>query len=160
MDQGYVQRTAFKSGRGRPAHRYSLTEQGRRKTGANFADLAMALWHGIRDIKDPEVRCGLFQRIARRLVDQYADQIVGRTLEEKMESVGTLFGKRRVPITVESSGELPVLTVWACPYPELAEQDRTICTMERMIFSELFGRNVHLDKCRLDEGNCCTFELN
>jgi len=84
-----------------------------------------------------------------------------------MESVGTLFGKRRVPITVESSGELPVLTVWACPYPELAEQDRTICTMERMIFSELFGRNVHLDKCRLDEGkcrldegNCCTFELN
>ena len=160
MAQGYVQRASAKSSRGRPAHRYSLTDKGRRKTGANFADLAIALWHEIRAIKDPEVRRGLFQRISRRLVDLYADQIVGTTIEEKMESVGELFGERQVPVTVDSSGELPVLTVWACPYPQLAEQDRTICAMERMMLSDLLGQNVRLDKCRLDEGSCCTFELN
>jgi len=50
--------------------------------------------------------------------------------------------------------------VLACPYPDLVEQDRAVCAMERMMFSDLLGQNVRLDKCRLDEGNCCTFGLN
>ena len=37
MAQGYVRREAIESsGRGRPSHRYELTTEGRRKTGANF----------------------------------------------------------------------------------------------------------------------------
>ena len=159
MSQGYVDRAVASSGRGRPAHRYSLTESGRRKSGANFADLAVALWQEIRQIKDPEVRGGLLQRIARRLVDLYADQIKGDTPVEKLQAIGDLLGERRIPVTVNEAGQLPVLTVWACPYPELAEQDRSICAVERMIFAELIGDSVRLDKCRLDEGNCLYFSI-
>ena len=46
MGQGYIERFAEKVGRGRPSHQYRLTKAGRRKTGANFADLAIALWGG------------------------------------------------------------------------------------------------------------------
>ena len=160
MSQGYVDRVVAGSGRGRPSHRYSLTESGRRKSGANFADLAVALWQEIRQIKDPEVRRGLLQRIARRLVDLYVDQIKGDTAVEKLKAIGDLLGERHIPVTIDEAGQLPVLTVWACPYPELAEQDRSICAVERMIFAELIGDSVRLDKCRLDEGHCCTFQLN
>ena len=160
MSQGYVDRLVAGSGRGRPSHRYSLTESGRRKSGANFADLAVALWQEIRQIKDPEVRRGLLQRIARRLVDLYADQVKGDTAVEKLQAIGDLLGERHIPVTIDEAGQLPVLTVWACPYPELAEQDRSICAVERMIFAELIGDSVRLDKCRLDEGHCCTFQLN
>ena len=48
MAQGYINRSSVKASRGRPAHRYVLTNKGRRKTGANFADLAMALWQSGR----------------------------------------------------------------------------------------------------------------
>lgn len=144
-------------GRGRPSHRYELTEAGRRKTGANFADLAIALWQEIREIKDPEVRQGLLQRVARRLADSYGSQIRGKTLAEKMESLAQLFGERRIPFTVDHSNSLPVLTALACPYPELAEQDRTVCSMERILFSELLGESVRLTECRLDGESCCTF---
>ena len=160
MAQGYVDRSIANLGRGRPAHRYSLTEAGRRKSGANFGDLAMALWQEIRQIKDPAVRQGLLQRIAKRLVQVYEDQIEGNTPVEKLKSIGDLLGERHIPVSVDEDGQLPVLTVWACPYPELAEQDRSVCAMERMMFSELIGESVRLDKCRLDEGHCCTFELN
>jgi len=160
LAQGYVDRKVVRSGRGRPAHQYLLTDAGRRKSGANFADLAIALWQEIRQIKDPEVQQGLLQRIVRRMVDLYSDQIVGSTPAEKLQAIGELLGERRIPVTVDDSGQLPVLTVWACPYPELAEQDRSVCAMERMMFAELIGDSVRLDKCRLDEGNCCTFELN
>ena len=164
MAQGYIERTLERtsspSGRGRPSHCYRLTAKGRRKTGANFADLAVALWQEVRSIQDLEVRRGLLQRISRRLVSMYADQIEGETIEQRMQSLKKLLSGRNIPVAVESSGGLPVLTVLACPYPDLAEQDRTICSMERIMFAELLGENLTLNQCRLDEGSCCTFVAN
>lgn len=160
MAQGYIDREATRAGRGRPSHQYRLTSKGRRKTGSNFADLAIALWQEIRSIEDPDVRRGLLQRLAKRLVAAYADQIEGTSVEEKMESVATLFGDRKVPFTVtREADKLPVLTALACPYPELAEQDKSICSMEKMLFSELLGESVNLSQCRLDGESCCTFEV-
>lgn len=160
MAQGYIDRATARAGRGRPSHQYRLTAKGRRKTGSNFADLAIALWQEVRAIQDLDVRRGLFQRLAKRLADVYADQIAGETIDEKMESLATLFGERKVPFTVtHGEGKLPVLTALACPYPDLAEQDRTICSMERILFSELLGEQVSLSQCRLDGESCCTFEV-
>ena len=161
MAQGYVDRQATKAGRGRPSHRYVLTTSGRRKTGSNFADLAIALWQEIRDIKDLDVRRGLLQRLSRRLVQMYSDEIDGESLEEKMESLAEVFEARKVPFSVEQvEGSLPILTALACPYPDLAEQDRSICSLEKILFSELLGERVNLSKCRLDGENCCTFEVS
>jgi predicted ArsR family transcriptional regulator len=155
---GDIQRNAARGKRGRPVHRYSLTDQGRRRAGANFADLAIALWAEIREIKDPEVRRGLLQRVSKRLATLYAGRIHGSTLEEKMESLAQVFRERQIPFEVQGSRELPILQATACPYPDLAEQDRTVCSMERILFSELLGENVRLSNCRLDGHNCCTFE--
>jgi predicted ArsR family transcriptional regulator len=161
MAQGYIDRETSRAGRGRPSHRYVLTSKGRRKTGANFADLALALWQEIRAIQDPEVRTGLIQRIARRLADMYAGRVQGGTVDEQLHALAEVFNDRRVPFVVEPTvkGQLPVLTALACPYPELAEQDRSVCAMERMLFAEVLGESVRLSKCRLDGDHCCSFEV-
>ena len=158
LTRGDIERRTERISRGRPVHRYGLTEKGRRRAGANFGDLAMALWQEIREIKDPEVRRGLLARISRRLATLYAGQIHGSTLEERMQSLAEVFRERQIPFEVERKHELPLLTATACPYPDLAEQDRTVCSMERIMFSELLGENVRLSNCRLDGHNCCTFE--
>ena len=155
---GEIQRKAEKAGRGRPAHRYEITDKGRRKGGNNFSDLAIALWEEVRHIQDPEVRRGLLSRISSRLAGSYAAEIRGTNLKEKMESLAKAFSDRRMPFEVDYSQELPVLAATACPYPDLAEQDRSVCSMEKMMFSELLGENMHLSNCRLDGGGCCTFE--
>jgi DeoR family transcriptional regulator, suf operon transcriptional repressor len=158
LARGEIERSTEKLTRGRPIHRYELTEKGRRRAGANFADLAVALWEEIREIKDPEVRRGLLQRISRRLAASYAGQVHGSSLDERMESLAELFRQRQIPFEVERKNDLPVLRANACPYPELAEKDRSICSMERMMFSEMAGENLQLSSCRLDGHNCCTFE--
>src|SRR5438477_5489094 len=144
LSRGDIERHTQRISRGRPVHRYGLTEKGRRRAGANFADLAAALWHEIRGIKDPEVRRGLLARISRRLATLYAGQIRGSSLDERMESLAAVFRERQIPFEVEKTHELPMLHARACPYPELAEQDRTVCSMERIMFSELLGENVRL----------------
>lgn len=161
MAEGLIERAATKAPRGRPSHRYSLTEKGIRKTGSNFADLAIALWKEVREIKDPAIRTGLVQRLAQTMAKSYGGQIRGETTEERMKEVGRLMGERNIPFAVDRSGPLPVLTALACPYPELAEQDRGICSLEKILFSELLGEKVRLTECRLDGAStCCRFQTN
>jgi predicted ArsR family transcriptional regulator len=155
-----IERMLHRAGRGRPSHRYSLTEKGRRQTGSNFADLAIALWNEIREIKDADVRRGLLQRLAKRMAAAYAGRIRGETLGQRMDSLRQIFDERDVEFAVNVDGRLPVLTAVECPYPELVEKDRSVCAMERMMFSELLGENLRLSECRLDGGTCCTFETN
>ena len=119
-----IQREAIRNGRGRPKHRYWLTEKGVRLTGSNFTDLAMALWPEIRRIGDVELRRETLRRIARALAAGYADQIQGTTPAERMQSLAELLAQRRIPVSVEAKRPGPVLTEHACPYPKLAEQDQ------------------------------------
>ncbi|MEX2175247.1 MAG: ArsR family transcriptional regulator [Pirellulaceae bacterium] len=158
LAQADVQRTTLRAGRGRPVHRYELTEKGRRRAGANYADLAVALWEEIRGIEDPGVRRGLLGRISGRMAALYASQVNGSTLDERMDSLAEIFRERQIPFEVDRSGDLPMLHAAACPYPGLAERDRSVCAMEKNLFSELLGQNVRLSHCRLDGDACCTFE--
>ncbi len=85
MNQGMIQRETTKPPRGRPSHRYSLTEKGRRQTNSNFADLTVALWREVRSIKNPEIRNGLMQRIAKTLAEVYRSKMQGRNTAERMQ---------------------------------------------------------------------------
>ena len=157
---GLVERDAIPAHRGRPSHRYSLTEKGRREAGHNFGDLALALWQEVRSVKDPDVRSGLLQRVAKSVAGLYASRVTATASADRMQQVAELMSERSVPFSVEGSPELPVLTAWACPYPTLAEQDRGICAMESMVFTELVGEKVKLSECRLDGGTCCRFQTS
>jgi predicted ArsR family transcriptional regulator len=157
---GYVERDAEGTrGRGRPSYRYRLTMAGRRNAGVNFADLAIALWQELRSLKDRDVQRGLLQRIAQRLQAGYRTAAEGATLDQRMEAVAKIFRDRQIPFEVQHRpGQLPVLTALACPYPELADEDRTICAMERMLISDLLEHPVTLERCRLNGSKVCTFE--
>src|SRR5688572_7446962 len=125
MADGLIERQAERKVRGRPNHRYSLTEKGERAAGNNFGDMAIVLWEEIKSVPDPEIRRGLLKRIADRLVERYRGEVSGDTLGDRMRSLSRLMAERDVPFEVNASAELPVLTALACPYPELAKMDRS-----------------------------------
>ena len=95
---------------------------------------------------------------AKRLASMYAEHVEGATDTERMASIVRLFGQRQVPLDAEVESGPAVLTALACPYTGLAERDRSVCSMERTLFSELVGTNLHLSQCRLDGDDCCVFE--
>ena len=100
---------------------------------------------------------GLLKRIADRFVAQYRDRVVGETLGERMTALAAVMEERDIPFHVDQSSQLPVLSALACPYPELAKMDRGVCTMEKLMLSEILGNSVRLSECRLDGASCCTF---
>ncbi len=157
ITDGLIERVTERKGRGRPNHRYSLTEKGDRTAGDNFADMASVLWDEIKSVEDPTIRRGLLKRIAGRFVERYRNDVVGETLGDRMKSLVGLMGDRDIPFSIDESNSLPVISAHACPYPELAKADRGVCTMEKLMLSEILGANVKLSECRLDGASCCTF---
>jgi predicted ArsR family transcriptional regulator len=160
MEGGLVERHAKIAGRGRPMHKYSLTTAGVRSAANNYDQLARVLWDEVRAIQDPQVRQGLLNRVSQRMAATYREQIAGDSLSERMGSLAELMSEQDVPFVRDGSREAPVLTVLACPYPDLAERDRSVCAMEKMLISEVLGEGVRLSLCRLDGGTCCTFEAS
>ncbi len=158
MTQSLISREAIRAGRGRPKHRYSLTDRGLRQTGSNFTDLAITLWREIKAADDQSIGKDLLRRISRALAAGYAAHIQGDTPSERLKSLADLLNQRRIPVTVGTDGTHTTLTAHACPYPNLAEQDKSVCQMEKMMFSELIGNEVELTQCRLDGGDECRFE--
>ena len=109
-------------------------------------------------VQDPEVRRGLIQRLSHRLSQMYVGRVTGESVRERMEQLGRLFEERQIPFNVGRQDDLPVLTVYACPYPELAGADRSICSLERQMFTQVLGTELHQKECRLDGDTCCSFE--
>jgi DeoR family transcriptional regulator, suf operon transcriptional repressor len=155
-----VQHETIRHGRGRPRHRYSLTERGVRVTGSNFADLALVLWQEVRSFGDGDIPRAVLRRISNALAAGYVHQMRGDTPAERMCSLVNLLVQRRIPASVEQVPQHPAIIAHACPYPTLAETDRSICTMEKMLFSKLLGGEVELTECRLDGGANCRFQTS
>ena len=153
-----IERETIRAGRGRPKHRYSLTEKGLRQSGSNFTDLALTLWREIRSAGDENLGRDVLRRISRALATGYAAQIHGNTPTERVQSLADLLNKQHIPTSVGSIEGHPTLTTHACPYPNLADHDQSICTMEKMMFSELIGKEMALTQCRLNGGGECRFE--
>ena len=158
MKAGLVERQTVARPRGRPAHAYSLTAEGRRSGGDNFHDLALVLWREIRGVRDPEVRQGLLSRIGSSLANLYRREVSGDDPAGRLASLAEVMRRRAVSCEVErGDGGLAVLTSYSCPYPDLAEQDRSVCAAERLMLQDLVGAPVALSECRLDGSTCCRF---
>ncbi len=159
LAQGLVEREAVREGRGRPRHRYTLTKKGLRLTGSNFTDLALAMWTQLSTIEDAATREALTERVTAALAEGYAKQVQGSTVAERMESLRELLAQRGVPFSVGNSGGAPVLTAHACPYPDLAESDSSICVLEQRLFSRLLGKEVEVTASRQGEACRCRFQV-
>ena len=161
MAAGLVDRTTESEGRGRPVHRYQLTNSGRKAVGNNLADFAGALWQQIQKIPDDTVRESIIAGAAESLAETYCASIDGQTIEDRIRSVASFFSDREVPVSVEENNDgLPTLKILACPYPDLANDNHEVCEMERQLFSKVTGGSFELCQCRQDGDQCCKFQAS
>lgn len=155
---GLIDRSIESQERGRPTHRYWLTAAGQKLAGNNLADFAEALWYEIQQIPDKSIRQSIIQGASNRLAANYSNQISGRTREERLNSMATLFRKRDIPVAVAVNNGQPTLTILACPYPDLANDNHEICEMEKQLFSQVVDGSIELCKCQRDGDSCCSFQ--
>ncbi|MCY2975251.1 MAG: MarR family transcriptional regulator [Planctomycetota bacterium] len=158
-----IERKKVSVGRGRPVYQYHLTDAGWRHVGVTYADLASAIWSEIESIPNEEFRKQLLGGIAKRMGQAYALLLPVSSTSDRMDAMAKLLTQRKIPAQFNnrSSGSamhLPVITVHACPFPDLAAVNRrSACELEQAVFSEAVGAPMELSCCRLDGHDSCQF---
>jgi predicted ArsR family transcriptional regulator len=161
VGSGMVERRTEQGARGRPRHTYQAGIEAHKRLGQNYADLAVVLWDELMsNVDDRKLRRLLFARITDRLAELYRSQMKDEKWEDRLVQLGTILQDRGVEteVTWGDGGAMPVLKQHSCPYFELAEDDRSICAMERKMFEKVLGRGLRLSHCRLDGHRSCDFE--
>jgi len=138
-----IERRKVVAGRGRPQFKYYLTPLGKRYASASYAALALALWQEVVDLPSQAMRQRMMRKVGRRMGIELRSTLTGEaSLVERLNAVAGKLTQHRVPAGVEHVGELPVLQVHACPYPELSGQEgqRSLCELEQEMLSEAVGQ--------------------
>ncbi|MBM82981.1 MAG: transcriptional regulator [Planctomycetaceae bacterium] len=155
---GFVARKMERAGRGRPHHRYHVTDSGLRQLGENYAELAQILWREIGKIPEGDVQKRVVAGIRQALIDRYRPVVQADSLSGRMGQLQEALTDHGFDVEIDASRSLPILRENNCPYHELASEDSSICEMEQEVFEQVLGTSVTLTSCCLDGHHCCEFE--
>jgi predicted ArsR family transcriptional regulator len=156
---GLVTATTVREKRGRPHAVYSLSEKGQSLFACGYEDLALVLLEEVLELAKPESTRQLLQRVSARLGEQYAEQMHGIALAERLQELVALFEKRGILIKLEEAPDAFMLTEYGCPYYGLAREHREVCSMEIEAIEQALGSQVTLCQSQLDGHHGCQFHV-
>jgi predicted ArsR family transcriptional regulator len=156
---GLVTATTVREKRGRPHAVYCLSEKGQSLFASGYEDLALVLLEEVLELAQPESTRQLLRRVSARLGEQYAEQMHGMALAERLQELVALFEKRGVLIKLEEEPDAFMLTEYGCPYYTLAREHREVCGMEIEAIEQALGSQVTLCQSQLDGHHGCQFHV-
>jgi predicted ArsR family transcriptional regulator len=159
LAEGVVDAETVREKRGRPHAVYSLSEKGQALFARGYADLALVLLEEVLQLAEPTGGQQLLQRVSARLGAQYAAQIQGAALAERLQELVTLLAQRGITSKIEEEDEIFILTEYGCPYYGLAREHREVCSMEIEAMEQALGSTVSLCQSQLDGHHGCQFQV-
>jgi predicted ArsR family transcriptional regulator len=157
--EGFVTAATVREKRGRPHAVYGLSDKGHALFARGYEDLTLVLLEEVLGLEKPESVRQLLQRVSARLGEQYAEQIHGAALAERLQELVAVFEKRGILVKVEEEPSAFVLTEYGCPYYGLAREHREVCSMEIEAIEQALGSPVTLCQSQLDGHHGCQFQV-
>jgi predicted ArsR family transcriptional regulator len=154
-----VSRISIPQERGRPAHQYEVTRKGLQILGDESADLTALLWRELQKLEDESVRNRLLASVKTALVERLGTVSASSSLMTRVQELCSSLEGRGLLVESEVAGKLPVIREHSCPYLAIAQEDSTICDIEREAFSTVLQVPVALSRCRMDGHRCCEFQV-
>ena len=107
----------------------------------------------VSDTLGPQETEQLLQRVSQRM----AEDLKRRMGDEETPSFATVAAKLNEQGVLAESDNGTRLTVFTCPFPDLAPDHPEVCEMERAAISSLVGGPVRLQCCRGEGQHRCDF---
>jgi len=160
---GLVERTTERlSGRGRPRHRYGLTQRALQLLfQGNQHLLVPALLQAIEEIGGDALRRRIIKRVAKILADHYCRSITGSDPKERLTQLCQLLtAEGEIAEVVSGNNGHTVLRKRSCAFISMFEESRAVCAIDRELLSLITGVSVRQITSRHDGGFCCEFCLD
>lgn len=146
---------------GRPADRYHATEQTEALFASDEVSLATDLLTHVEQ-EDPDLVGRLFQRRRQQLVDNLAEELAGRSVEERVSALTTELDSRGYLADFERLADDRFrINLHSCAIWDVASHYRQACTAELDFLRDLLpDATVERVTHKTDGAHTCAYEIN
>jgi len=158
---GFVERTRQPpSGRGRPRHLYAATSSALMCLFPNNRQLVMpAIWGAIEEIGGPKLMRKILRRVVRSLADHYKQKIKSKDPEQRLRELVKQLRKEGGLVETVNENKRLVLHRRSCQFISMLDDNRTVCSVDLQLLTQVVGRPIRRTACRLEGAPCCTFVI-
>ena len=144
-------------GVGRPRLVYSLTEDGMERFPTRYLRLTTRLLAQMKESMPAPMVTQLFNQVAEDLASEYASQIEGLSMEERLEFVKELLAQEGFTVEWEKKdGEYQIHEI-SCPYYQIGIAHPEVCTVDQTLISKMLALPASKVQCILDGSSHCTY---
>jgi predicted ArsR family transcriptional regulator len=157
LANGLIVSEEERHGVGRPRLVYSLTEEGSEKFPTRYLRLTTRLLSQLKEtLPNPMVK-ELFSQVAFNLAEEYADQLEGLSVEERLDTIKELLDKEGFNVEWEKLGNQYHIHEISCPYYKVGQNHPEICSMDQTLISQMLAIPAEQVQCVLSGDDRCTY---
>jgi len=155
--EGLVSAQEQKHGVGRPRLVYNLTQDGMEKFPTRYLRLTTRLLAQLKaSMPEPVVR-DLFSGLAESLASEYADQMQGMNMEQRLDLVKALLSQEGFTVEWEKTGSEYHIHEISCPYFRIGVAHPEVCSVDQTLISKMLAVPANKVRCVLDGASHCTY---
>jgi len=140
--EGFVVSHPERSGRGRPALQFELTERADAVFPKRYGQLATMVLREVEEAGGPEALDEMFARIAARHARAIEHELVGLDFDEKLDRVVAWIGRAGMLAERSETPEGIKVTIHNCPFRNTALKFPQVCTITPQLINQLLGAAV------------------
>jgi DeoR family transcriptional regulator, suf operon transcriptional repressor len=155
--EGLVAFEEERHGVGRPRLVYMLTEAGMEHFPTRYLRLTTRLLAQMKESMPGPVVAKLFSQVAEDLAGEYADQVRGLGMEERLEFVKGLLAEEGFTVEWEKQGDEYHIHEISCPYYQIGVNHPEVCAVDQALISRMLALPAEKVQCILNGNAHCTY---
>ena len=155
--EGLVAAEEERHGVGRPRLVYALTADGLEKFPTRYLRLTTRLLTQMKESMPGPLVSKLFTQVADDLASEYAEEMQGLSLEQRLERVKTLLADEGFTVEWEKAGEQYKIHEISCPYFQIGVNHPEVCAVDQELISKLLALPAEKVQCVLNGSAHCIY---
>lgn len=155
--EGLVDAQEERHGVGRPRLVYVLTDEGMERFPTRYLRLTTRLLAQMKESMSGPMVSKLFSQVAEDLAAEYAEQVKGLSMEERLEVVKELLAEEGFTVEWEKAKDGYRIHEITCPYYQIGQSHPEVCAVDQTLISKMLAVPVNKVQCILDGGAHCTY---
>ncbi|MCF6278086.1 MAG: winged helix-turn-helix transcriptional regulator [Anaerolineales bacterium] len=144
-------------GVGRPRLIYTLSEEGAEKFPTRYLQLTTHLLNQLKETLPKPMVKELFSQVAFNLAEEYAEELEGLSMEERLVIIQKMLAKEGFTVEWEKSGNQYHIHEISCPYIKVGHNHPEICSMDQTLISQMLDVPAEKVQCVLSGDSRCTY---
>lgn len=155
--EGLVEAREERHGVGRPRLTYALTEAGMERFPTRYLRLTTRLLAQMKESMSGPIVSKLFSQVAEDLAAEYAQQLKGLSMEERLDTVKQLLAEEGFTVEWEKAEDGYRIHEIACPYYQIGQSHPEVCAMDQTLISKMLSIPASKVQCILEGSSHCTY---